>query len=55
MVAVTNTAKNKLGAEAELLAVKEKNSFYQNICSICYTEISRDSQAFWSHKLGIEL
>ena len=38
-----------------LLVIKEKNSYCQSICSICYLEISRDSQVFRSYRLGIEL
>ena len=38
-----------------MLVIKEKSSYCQSICSICYLEISRDSQVFRSYRLGIEL
>lgn len=38
-----------------MLVIKEKSSYCQSIRSICYLEISRDSQVFRSYRLGIEL
>lgn len=43
-VAVMNTAKNKVGAGHALPDMKEKDSNCQNMCSICYPEISRDAK-----------